>query len=886
MLLRALSLTFLALFAAQAQNTTPSFSDAEHPNPAAALPEAPPMLSCPAGSPLGTLDLSVRSPKTRDQPLPFQTINHLSEGDTLVYAPILRGKEKRPGEIALVLVPAQRKEGEPPLIVTDPKQADKSQEWKMTQTISLAAFVYGPQGLSKKKVRSFLSQDELLIAQLADYADKTAQAEQLVAALSNAESSSASVNAALTGFASQYGFAVQLDKSAPVAAQAETLFASMNPQLATYNPLASSTAARAGQTASLATAAATLFFGSPVGLAAGGTAMLLDLRNIAFPDTQFRSSFAEPLPKPKTAVNLCGQQGPAPPHTRVAFIWASRVPNVPAPPIKIEKANFIPETQKSPVQVDVPEAEWKYLQRARDWALVNDQKQRIEVPVLKLGNQKAVEIDLSKATPKPGDYHLTGYWDWAPFEATGDIHVVPLSDFEHARLDPASQDELLAREGKIPATVTGSDFEFTTKVELKKVNDEFATAEPVRFILPKGLRDGPQDHMDVQINTSDLDPGRYELLVSQVDGKSHSIDFSVLPNPPKIDNLPILANKGVATQHYVLKGERLALLAKLEAPGAVLDLSAPVAGETDRNVTVQLKSDQKPGTTLPVKAYLEDRSEPLTLPNALQITGPLPTIASSKLSLPSGIGITLRQDEFPAGYMLSALLDVKNIEHRSVLTLSCADDVGQNTSLRIGEQTAKWNLQQLSPDQLFLSFDTTSLPAGCSLQAAIDNGREGQSTPFTLAHIIRIPQIESFTLNASQPQDGGNRSYVLTGENLEMIQKAGWDSDEGIDVLALPTPIPGQGQKQSLEVRLPDPPNGQCLLYAWLRGDTQGRVTTVKAPALPPAAVNSASPAAASGAKTAPKPAANGSNNPPEKPAAAPSPPAAPTAAATPPSGL
>ena len=185
--------------------------------------------------------------------------------------------------------------GQEDIIVTDPKPADKPQAWKMTQTISVAALVYGPAGLNRKKVAKFLSQDEVLIAQLADYADKTAQAEQLVATLSNSESSSASVNAALSGFASQYGFAVQIDRNAPVAAQAATVFAAMNPQLAAYNPLASSTAQSAGQTASLATMAGTLFFGSPIGLAAGGTAMLLDLRSIAFPDTQFRASFAQPL---------------------------------------------------------------------------------------------------------------------------------------------------------------------------------------------------------------------------------------------------------------------------------------------------------------------------------------------------------------------------------------------------------------------------------------------------------------------------------------------------------------------------------------------------------------------------------------------------------------
>ncbi len=363
MALRAATLACLVGWLALAQDPGRDTSS-EQPNPAAAAPEAPPFVTCPAGGPLGAVDLRVEGD---GDALPFRTVNHLSEGDTLVYAPVLRGKEERPGEVALVIVPEKIGHGEPEIIVTDPKPAGKPQQWRMTQTVSLAALVYGPAGhCGLKAVAKFLSQDEVLIAQLADYADKTAQAEQLVSTLSNSESSSASVNAALTGFASQYGFAVQIDKNAPVAAQAETLFASMNPQLATYNPLTSSTAARAGQTASLATTAATLFFGSPIGLAAGGTAMLLDLRSIAFPDTQFRASFAQSLPIPHQdfGVNLCGQVGPAPPHTRVAYMWASRIPNAALPAIEIGDASFIPAHQKTPLPVTVPDPAWKYLERA------------------------------------------------------------------------------------------------------------------------------------------------------------------------------------------------------------------------------------------------------------------------------------------------------------------------------------------------------------------------------------------------------------------------------------------------------------------------------------------------------------------------------------------
>ncbi len=684
-----------------------------------------------------------------------------------------------------------------------------------------------------------MSQDELLVAQLADYAEKTAQTEALVAALSNSESSSASVNAALTGFASQYGFAVQLDRNAPPAVQAETLFATMNPQLATYNPLASSTAQRAGQTASVATAAATLFFGSPIGLAAGGTAMLLDLRAIAFPDTQFRSSFAQSMSD--AGVNLCGQREPAPPHTRVAFIWASRVPNTPPPSIHIGSADFIPATEKTPVPVDVPEPDWKYLQRARAWALTNSKGQKTPVGVLKLGNQRALEIDLTKANVTPGDYSLAGYWDWTPFEAMGEVHIRPLSDFKQAKLEPASQDKLLARAGKFPVTLKGADFEFTTKVELEKLGDEFATAEPARFILPKGLREGPQNHMDVQIDTANLDPGEYALLVSQQNGKSSPIDFKILPNPPRIDNLPILANQGIATQHYVLKGERLNLLTKLEAADAILDLAPAAEGDKERGLTVELKSNPRPGTTVPVQAYLKDRSEPMSLPDALQIIGPLPVVASSKLSLPTSMTVSIKPSEFPAGYTLSAMLDAKNIEPNSVLRLGCADDAASPAFLRVGEQTSTSSLQQLSEDQLFLSFDTSALPAGCSLQAVIDNGRDGKSLPYTLAQIIRIPEIENFQVTGD-PLVNAMHTYALVGRNLEMIEKVGWDETNGIEVPGLPAPVPGEGQKQNLRVNLPDPPNSPAALYIWLRRDKVGRQTTIENP-LPPVPATSHPPA-------------------------------------------
>src|SRR5215469_9484182 len=172
---------------------------------------------------------------------------------------------------------------------------------------------------------------------------------------------------------------------------------------------------------------------------------------------------------------------------------------------------------------------------------------------------------------------------------------------------------------------------------------------PYRFCCRKVLREGPQNHMDVQLATQGLVPGSYELLISQQDGKKYPVEFKILPNPPKIDNLPILLNQGTAVQHFVLKGERLDLITKLEALGADFKLNPPTLNQTERSLTVELRGSSQPGTVLAVKAYLKDRNDPLTLPKAVEITGPLPVVASAKLSLPTGIEIGLRSNEFPAG---------------------------------------------------------------------------------------------------------------------------------------------------------------------------------------------------------------------------------------------
>src|SRR5439155_3279993 len=199
----------------------------------------------------------------------------------------------------------------------------------------------------------------------------------------------------LQGFSSQYGQNVQINKPAPSDQQALALFRTLNPAIAGYDPISPQGTQEVGRTASLATSVATLFFGSPVGLAAGGTAMLLDLRALAFPRSEFRSALSEALPN--DGLGLCGRRDPAPPHTKIAYLWASRVPNIGPPQLSIEKGYSLPASMKSFLPMAATETDWKFIDRARNWALQSESGTTIPIKAKKLGDTRMIELDLGPA---------------------------------------------------------------------------------------------------------------------------------------------------------------------------------------------------------------------------------------------------------------------------------------------------------------------------------------------------------------------------------------------------------------------------------------------------------------------------------------------------------
>lgn len=787
---------------------------------AAEAAPVPPVI-CPAGGPIGSVDLRVSSPRGAGEPLPLRTINRLEEGDTLLYRPILRPSEQRKGEVAIVLVPADRIATGEKLTILGPKAAGKPQQWSVPWRVSVLAFVYGPSGLNARKVKTFLSRDDGLVAQLADYAEKTAQTEALITALSSPASSAANMQAALQGFSAQYGLNVQLDRTAPPNQQALVAMRTLNPAIASYDPISPQGTPQLAQTAGLATSVAVMFFGSPVGLAAGGTAMLLELRAVAFPRSDFRSSLAQPLPN--DGLGLCGRRDPVPPHTKVAYLWASRVPNTGPPQLMVQEGSSLPAGMRSPLPVTVTEADWKVVDRARNWILLPANGKPIPIKAQKLGDIRTLELDLEQV--KTDEYALAANWDWDRFSVKGHIEVRPMGDFSAARLSAASQDLLVAKTGKVPVTLEGADFEFVTRVEIERVGDKFATPTAVPFVLPQGLRAGPQNRMDVQVNTLDLDPGPYKLLVSQLDGKPHAVGLKILPAPPRVDDFPVVLNQGVSSVKFDLKGQRLDLLKRIEVAKGKAELGPASANRAERALTLQMASDIDAGTSLALRAYIEDRNEPLTFSDAVRIVGPRPQITELVVSQPADQDVQLESGELPGGIYLSAMLRVAHLQSNSLVKLGCDQPGAASLTLHLGERSGPLSLQQLAPDQLFLSFDTSLWLNGCRLEATVANGNEGESEPYAMGRIVRVPKVAKFVIG-----DGGGNGHfnaTLLGQNLETIEKAGWAPGGGEPVTALPLPVAGEGQ-QKLEIRIPLPPDSNATLYVWLRGEAKPRATKVR----------------------------------------------------------
>jgi hypothetical protein len=796
---------------------------------AVAVPRA-----CTGSASLGSFRLLVMPPK--GAPLAVKLVDAIPAGSHLVWDPVhLPAQSSSSAEVSAALLPTPKGD----LIFVEPRKAAKREEWVIPKSPGVIALIYGPQGLSAGSVKKLVAHNEDLLAELATYAEQTSEVEALVQELADSEDSGVPADAVLKGFGSRYGVAVpRLNSAATSNQQAGVILSSLMPTANTYDPLGSA-ASQSQQSAGLAASVAGMFFGANVGLAAGGVALFADLKTMVFPNSEFRSAFAQS--SDAGALTLCTKSAAPKARTHIVYLWAYRVPND-KPPVISLAADHVPANSNSALKVTGPAASEKELSRARDWRLVPASGAPVTVGVTVATAPETLQIDLSKAKVVPGDYHLEATWDWSPLDLGGVLHVHPYGDFAHLEIAPDSRDKLVAGTGIAPVKLTGADFEFVEKASLeakppdtKSIAKKTGTPPPPRdltFTLPLGKRAGEQRSIEVNIDT-DAAPGAYLLALTQSDGVKHEAPVTILPPNPKISNLPIRVNLGEASQPFHLEGSGVDRIESVstEAGTVASGASGHEASQTWSGV-FHMKPGLTAGARFPLILKVAGLSAPVTVPDAIEVVGPRPRILSMRSSLPGNLGIEIRDGELPAGTVVGFALRVDHLYGaigEPVINIDCAGG-GLRSALKLlpNGQAGGASLTQAGPGSLYLSLDPGKVGfPGCVLTATVATEPEGRSQPQPLGRVIRLPRVEQLTLT-NEKSGASNYAGVLKGCDLDIVEKVGWDAQTGVPVDSIPTPVPGDPSKQTLRVALPWPaPQPHAPLFVWLRDEPQGRQTSV-----------------------------------------------------------
>ncbi len=684
------------------------------------------------------------------------------------------------------------------------------------------------------KVKSLVANNADLLTQLADYAQQASAVELLVQQLADSGQSGAGTDAALKGFASRWGVATpRFDSSTPANQQASAILTATLPTTASYDPLASA-AVQMQQTGNLAAAVAGLFFGSNVGLAVGGAALVANLKSALFPNTEFRSAFAQSAES--GALAFCAKSQPPKLHTHLAYLWAYRIPHEPFPVAALTGARYLALGAKSTVQLKTADgATAKSLARARDWRLVPLSGGMGAPVTVAIGTgPDSLDIDLTKPAFAAGDYRLTAAWDWDAV-SLGIVHLRPFGDLKKVEIAPASRDKLVEGSGTVTVKLTGTDFEFVDKVELQKAVPHPPKPAALLFDLPLGARQGEQKTMSVDLDTAS--PGQYRLLLSQSgDAQSgdagHPLPVAILPPNPKLSGLPIHVNIGEKEQALHLEGSGLGRV------DTVSSAAGAISGDTDGDGwsgRIELKPEAKPGQRFSLLLQAKGREEPLTVENAILVVGPRPSISSLRKSLPPDPPIEIHDNELPAGTSVGLVLAVRHLHEpggeagRPQVDLGCSSgELRKALTLGPDERSNQARVGFAGPDALYLALDPGAVGyPGCELAARVRVDPRGASEPFPLGRVVRLPVLDQFTLS-NQAIDANVYAGALRGRDLDAIEKTGWDAGAGEAVTGIPTPVEGEAGEEVLRVALPWPaPAPHAPLYIWLHGETVGRRTNL-----------------------------------------------------------
>jgi hypothetical protein len=787
---------------------------------------------CAGAASIWEFSLSVQ-PTADKSPIALREVHALGAGYKLIYRPgQLPTNVSKNAEVAVVLVPVNKGgQKKPEVTVLNPQSALESAEWESPVSVDIAALVYGPQGLDKSRVKRLVQKDAELISQLADYAEKTAQAESLIAQLKTSSASlagpSTSLDAAVKGISGAPGSPAAVDRTAPTDQQLNAMLRGLNPAIAGYDPLATSQSARIAQTAGVAASVAGLFFNNTIGLAVGSAALAENMRSILFPNMDFRSTFAES--SPGGSQTLCAKRETQQARTKLAYLWAVRIPNTPEPSLRIRKAAYLPQGGSGTIPAEtLNETSWTSIGSVKHWQLTPESGTAIAVPVTADPKGKALRFELAKANIAPGEYKLSGAWDWAEFAADGPIQVVTPPDLSKAAIESASSDRLVHGGSAVDVRLTGADFEFVDAVKLQSDKPD---AKPLELTpkLPAGANAGPQQTLTVNVNPATLAPGRYKLSLSEPGGKTVEIPLRILPPIPTLKGLPVRVNLGEASQAVTLKGSGLERIEALTTGSAKIELDAAEPDAAERKATVRLGSGLKARQELDLQMKVEGMTALQSVKLALKVAPARPKITAASMSRAQSLGIELKPDELPADTFVTYSVRTEHLDEPATVRIACLESTQTLAAqeLRPGEKSSAARLDRSGAGGLFLSLMPGAIgQPGCELSVSVETAEGGSSDGWKLGRVTRLPKIEKFTVTDEKLSDA-QYVGVLEGEHLESISKVGWDAEHGLPVDSLPVPMAGDSQRQTLRIPLAWPsPAPRAPLYVWLQGEDKGRLTT------------------------------------------------------------
>lgn len=731
----------------------------------------------------------------------------VEKGSRVIYKPVgLPAELKNNARVALIVGPAEGEKDVPSSMnILEFKPAAAAAEWTVPYRVGLAVFVLGPQGLDEKRLNNLVMRDEEVIRALADYAEQTREIEDTVEALTALEEEDETEP--LEG-------GLRLDRSNPAEQALFTLLRALNPTLLANNPLGGGR--RIGPV-TMANRATVGFFENAGALFPGGGA-LNELKPLLFPDTEFRAAFVQHV---GSSLAFCVPRLQGRTRNRQVYLWASRILDRGAPQLSLATDRRLPIGGRAAIPVRVKAADWRHIDRVDRWILRPTGKgEQLAVKVRPSAQGRSLDVDLRGFPGGAGKYRLALDWDWEQVVVDGELELLPLGDLALARVK-ADSPELVAGRGVTRIRLEGTDFEFVERVFVFPQGGQFELAQPQQFFLSQGKRGGVQRQLEIDVDTSTMHSGAYVLALQQADGKLHELPVTVHSSELRIDNLPL--RLGNLEQRVVLKGSGLQRLQAVEIPGAEARLEPAAGSGSERVLVVRLRNARK-GERFDLTLQVEGEERKRRLAEAVEALGPAPRIIRVKTAL-SELAVQAKEGELPAGSFTSVTLAVEG-SPLSSLSLSCD---GAEQRLRLGQRESWASATVVSRDTIFVTLDPGARwTAGCTLTAKVENVDGLASEGAIVGRLVRLPRIESIQFTGERLNDGAYAA-ILTGQDLELIERAGWEAKPGPVVSSLPATVAGPVFQQTLQVGMPWPsPAPRSAVFVWLRGEEHGRETKVR----------------------------------------------------------